>query len=567
MVLFGIVCLATALRAQRSPASGRQPDAGDDREALKWILEQTEGYRRAGRPHIGVYLADGSTDIFDQSDFERTQGKLPIGCRLGISLSPRQDGRHRRVGGIVDDDLRKLANLRQLQQLRIDSDHFTGEGLAYLAALPRLKTLSVNGRGMTDTGLEKLSTLTHLKVLDVTRRHPLGRRILIGISELQDLEELNIGIETTGLAALAKLPKLRKLDFSIDLTPDNARDLEKLQQVEEISMMFDSDAESERYFGAVGKLKNLRTIEVYDPFDQSALKRLAAAPALRELTLGLTSNGPDTALSSEGLESLAALKQIHSLQYSGPLADDLLLAISKMTELREITLSCSGSTVEVSPQGWGRLKSLRFLNNLSISTDDYAWTVADARQLAGIRGLATLTLDLSGSTVDDEILVEVTKAPTIRDLTVSGAGVTELGIASIAEMANLEVLDLRGTFASDDGIAKLTPVKRLKSLSISGDHRKLTRQAIEHVANIESLESLCLTCMDIEPLNLAPLARLGRLRRLSLDGRQFQDQHLAAIEHCRNLEILELQSTMVSSNGLAELKSSHPQLRVTRNQD
>jgi hypothetical protein len=560
VVPFLVSSLATAAYAQSS-----ETEAEIERDAVKWVMDQAQGYRQRRRDYLSLNFADGGYDILDRSDFLLTGAQLPDGCRVGVSLSRRTNARDGLVGGIVDADLEKLSRFRKLATLSIDSQHFTGEGLVHLAALPELHTLSLNGPGLTDAGLEKLGSLQHLRVLRV--RHQLQPKALQVIGSMQELEELNINIEKDGLAELARLPKLRDLEFFVELTPENARDLEKLQQLEHVSSTFESDDESGRYFATCGKLQKLRAIEIFDPFNQTALRQMATALALRQLSLDLTSNGEDKPLSAAGLDSLAALTQIQTLEYTGPLNDELLLSISRMTDLRELDLNRSSSEIcEVTAEGWSHLKALQFLTTLTVYTGELELSAEDAQQLTSLPNLKSLSVD----NVTDASLVELAKAGQIREFSFFGDSITERGFSAVSQMDNLESLVWTVATAPDEGLAKLAALKNLKEFSISGNYDggrrlpKLSRRSVEQIASMSAIESLQLTWLENEPADLEPLARLDRLKGLTLDGHELNDAHLAAIPHLKSLKTLTLEGTAVSSQGVAGLKKQCPELRVQR---
>jgi len=81
---------------------------------------------------------------------------------------------------LSDDALARLADCKQLEQLRIASPHFTNEGVAVLAQMPRLKYLHLIGSPLTNEALPTLKKLTGLSALylDGTEISPDGMREL-----------------------------------------------------------------------------------------------------------------------------------------------------------------------------------------------------------------------------------------------------------------------------------------------------------------------------------------------------------------------------------------------------
>lgn len=77
---------------------------------------------------------------------------------------------------------------------------------------------------------------------------------------------------------------------------------------------------------------------------------------------------------------------------------------------------------------------------------------------------AMVSLDLSGTKVDDTGLLGLESASQLRMLRLSETGVTDAGLDIIAKMNTLESLNLYGTAITDSGLTKLGSLEKLKHL-------------------------------------------------------------------------------------------------------
>ena len=88
---------------------------------------------------------------------------------------------------IKDDDLKKVASLKNITRLNLEKTLITDAGLAHLKDMPNLEQLNIYGTNITDKGLAHLSACKNLKVLYLwgTKTTPQGienlQKILRGI--------------------------------------------------------------------------------------------------------------------------------------------------------------------------------------------------------------------------------------------------------------------------------------------------------------------------------------------------------------------------------------------------
>jgi len=204
-----------------------------------------------------------------------------------------------------DVGLEHLPALSELESLKIGGNMITGLNLNFLKLLPRLKTLSLRGvqrrnagacwtPRITDLDLETISLLAGLEDLDLGVGMGLGmggKPAAVGGGNCK----LTGGLQITdlGIAKLAKLKKLRRLDLSgARLTPEGVQMLSALP-LERLSLWASDSLDS----GAVSTLARIPTLTSldlsYTKIDDQALQHLAKLPNLKQLYLTETQVTPE----------------------------------------------------------------------------------------------------------------------------------------------------------------------------------------------------------------------------------------------------------------------------------
>jgi len=210
----------------------------------------------------------------------------------------RLDISHSMLG---DVGLESLSALVELEELYLGGNLITGMNLNSLKLLPKLKKLSFNGiqrrnagacwsPRITDLDLDTISLLSNLEDLNLGIGISLGRVPPTTARGAAGGGNCHVtgGIQMTdlGLAKLAKLKKLRRLDVSgAQLTSTGIKVLTSLPQLERLSLwnctkLDDSAAET---LAALPKLANLDISNTN--LGDATLDRLAALPNLKFLYL------------------------------------------------------------------------------------------------------------------------------------------------------------------------------------------------------------------------------------------------------------------------------------------
>jgi Leucine-rich repeat (LRR) protein len=267
-------------------------------DATEAITDAAASYLRANKRLRKLVLR--GTDITDV-------GMPYIAALTGLKSL---DLSHTMIG---DVGLESLPALSALEELTLGGTRITGVNLNFLKLLPHLKKLSFNGIQrrnagacwtplITDRDLDTISILSGLDDLNLGVGVSLGRSgEPVGAGNCR----VTGGIQITdlGVAKLAKLTKLRRLDISgAKITPAGLKALKNLPQLERLSLwnctaLNDSAAPG---LAALAKLSNLDLS--YTGVGDATLKNLAALPNLKLLYL------TDTKVTSAGVDSFRKQK-------------------------------------------------------------------------------------------------------------------------------------------------------------------------------------------------------------------------------------------------------------------
>lgn len=159
-----------------------------------------------------------------------------------------------------------------------------------------------------------------------------------------------------------------------------------------------------------------------------------------------------------------------------------------------------------------------------------SWRKPRPADLARISLSSTIRqLVLSGrDTYDDGSCLALAGMSTLRSLSIARAnGVTDLGLTSLRQLAELQVLKLEQARITDDGVAVMTGWDSLEEVNLRGC-RALGAPALEALAGLPRLTYLWLEGIELGDADLAPLRSLESLRLLSVSS---PGVTLAALRH------------------------------------
>lgn len=110
------------------------------------------------------------------------------------------------------------------------------------------------------------------------------------------------------------------------------------------------------------------------------------------------------------------------------------------------------------------LPKLLELRVQSLDLDGSRITNAAAHDLAAIKSLTHL--DLSRTSVGDELLKMISQLPSLEAISLNDTQVTDEGLRSLRNCSNLRMINLRGTRITDEGLKHLTSLPNLKDVDV-----------------------------------------------------------------------------------------------------
>jgi len=205
-------------------------------------------------------------------------------------------------------------------------------------------------------------------------------------------------------------------------------------------------------------------------------------------------------------------------------------------------------------------------------------------RLKHLRDLPNLKEIVVGPDFPDEWCKELEPLTQLEGLffggdNLTGRGLGDHGLASVAKLSNLQALSLSWTYVTDDGLRHIMGLTKLRWLSL-GAARNVTDKGLLHLKQLKNLEDLNIeytkTTVDglvhlqgltkmrrlrlsnegkhpPAAIGLKYLANMIELRRLDARGLCASDDDLKAVRKMTKLEDLNLCYTQVTDKGLEHL--------------
>ena len=374
-----------------------------------------------------------------------------------------------------------------------------------------------------------------------------------------------------------------------------------------VIVTIEGDNVDDEFLKNVGKLHGVEKVDLVGhaapDLTPAGMAQLCTLPRLKTLgTRGI-------AIPRGFVAGLAGRTGIRSLWLpQAAVTDDEMAIIGGFTDLEFLQLDGSN----VTDQGFAHVANLRKLTILDmpgVRITDLA-PVADlvqldllvlaparttpARSVPGpggpsslgpLRRLTKLTqLTLGPTRIEDRELAVVAGLPKLFNLMIGGRGITEAGLARIAESKSLGCLELADTsiadlrplsprlhaistlwmensHLTDAGIEPLSRAIRLTDLTIAGS--RMTDAGLDHLASLTSLWRLRLDRSAITDAGLARLKSLKSLETLSLTETKLTDSSVETLAGFQSLKSLNLDRSGISPAGIERLKQALPKARIS----
>lgn len=286
----------------------------------------------------------------------------------------------------------------------------------------------------TDADLTKLwaslNDLPALNAVDVGGCAKVTDAGVFELARLPDLEALYLdgtGISNKGLAFFSGNKKLFWLDVSrTAVTDDGMKAVGKMEGLEHLTLA--GAKVGNDGLAHLAELQWIRDLTMPALATEEGLKHIANMRMLTRLHLGPIRVG------DKGAEVIGGLPRLESLSvHSGLLTDVGLQSLLGCTSLHSLALD----------------------GNRKVT----------AAQVPGFEQMQKLThLTLSGCGITDDGLKSIAKCPSLTNLSVSNTGITAAGVPELAELKKLVTLNMNDTPADNKGLQALEKVKTLKDV-------------------------------------------------------------------------------------------------------
>lgn len=400
---------------------------------------------------------------------------------------------------ITNAGLAHLANL-SLEELTLGQGRMTNAGLAHLAKLPRLRCLMLSGKNFTDAGMVHLKNIPSLRILDAGHLPHLTDAALVHLAQIKTLENLSLhwveAITDEGIVCLKQLPSLRKLDIKNSKVTDEG--LYHLCQIESLEYLDLPDKGiSDKGLAYLGELKNLRHLRIArahyvnpnmdkDYYTDRGVAELAKLQSLEELTIG------SIGITDAGLDYIAKLTNIKNLWLFGcsNVTNKGLAKLTVLKSLRNLDVFEANITIA----GLSCLNELPNLRELNLHGVKQDYSGLD---ISGLKSLEKLSIGTPhhGDVIRDQDLACLSKLTQLRWFQIISSvnkpmGISDRGMAYLADLTNMEHLTVGGPSITDEGLRNLVNMKRLDMLNIYGG--RLTARGLEYLEQLDSLANLTL---------------------------------------------------------------------------
>ncbi|GAM24599.1 hypothetical protein SAMD00019534_077740 [Acytostelium subglobosum LB1] len=262
---------------------------------------------------------------------------------------------------------------------------------------------------------------------------------------------------------------------------------------------------------------------------------------IRRLSLSRCVNVTD-----EGAKVFKKLTHLTSLNLSGVRISDVSVPyINKLTSLEELSLSCTLITdkgvVLLSPLV--NLLSLD-LSNLNITDDCISLTIPSFTKLQ--------VLNLSETQATEKSIQKLSKLP-LSDLSLSNCpGIGNQALFFITSFGNtLNRLDIVGTKIAGPGFVNLKRLPNLFEIKLPG-RDSINDSSVHHLNQLVNIRKLDLSNY-IYLNSVSTLSGLKYCTEMSLSNTKIGDDSMIALSQFLNLEILNLDRTLVTDYGVGRL--------------
>jgi WD40 repeat protein len=190
-------------------------------------------------------------------------------------------------------------------------------------------------------------------------------------------------------------------------------------------------------------------------------------------------------------------------------------------------------------------------------SDDFIQVVSRADLPNGMFSIHGVTLT-NTKKLSDQMIDDLGMLPGLLRLNLSGAGVTDVQLAKIAQFKSLQALDLTDCKVSDTGLSHLSQHAQLTQLILQNCN--ITDAGLTHLQSIPGLTVLGLRGTNISDTGLGVFTRLPELVALDLRNTTISDTISPVLKIATRLQILQLDNSKVTDDVIQSMTAC-PNLR------
>lgn len=202
------------------------------------------------------------------------------------------------------------------------------------------------------------------------------------------------------------------------------------------------------------------------------------------------------------------------------------------------------------------LHKLADLRDVSVS--GYGVTDKCIPSLLRIKHLSSL--NLYSTSITSQGLSRLSQAKTLQQLFLYGDSVTDAHLKRLGTFPSLQKLQVFRAPISDRGIKSIGSVTSLQELQI-GSTSTVTDKGILHLARLTDLECLILLDCDLTDVSMTAISEMTELKALWIHAAAITDDGFRHLNTLKNIEVLQIPNSQIGDDSLA-IVAAMPKLRV-----
>jgi len=227
-------------------------------------------------------------------------------------------------------------------------------------------------------------------------------------------------------------------------------------------------------------------------------------------------------------------------------SDDDLALLASIPRLRFVDLCGPGIT----NNGLAHFTKLSQLKRLNLYETRVTATGISESPIA----MLLEELRLGGSTANDASLEQISRLSNLRSLTIHRApGITDAGMAHVANVGRLEVLEIYKTSITDQGLTHLRGLRHLRELTLNSS--TISDSGLNRLTDLKELKRLSFQDTPISDLGIAELSKLHGVEEINLWSTNVTDDGIPYLAGFRQLRRLNMFGTAVTDAGMRKLAS------------